>query len=75
MSERNVQGECEYVPERTVQFMNSEEAVGAMCRRGSRVRKGRGNETRDISDFVDFRERRERVLINGPFIFTDQSLS
>ena len=28
------------------------------------MRKGRGNETRDISDFVDFRERRERVLIS-----------
>ena len=58
------------VPERTVQFMNSEEAVGAMCRRGSRVRKGRGNETRDISDFVDFRERRERVLISALTTYT-----
>ena len=67
MSERNVQGECEYVPERTVQFMNSEEAVGAMCRRGSRVRKGRGNETRDVADLVEFREWRERMLIIGPW--------
>ena len=64
MSERNVQGECEYVPERTVQFMNSEEAIGAMCRRGLRVRKGRGNKTRDVSDFVEFRGWQERVLIN-----------
>ena len=28
------------------------------------MRKGRGNNTRDVSDFVDFRERRERVLIS-----------
>ena len=44
--------------------MNAEKAVGAMCRRGSRVRKGRGNETRDVSDSVEFRGWRERVLIN-----------
>ena len=44
--------------------MNAEKAVGVICRRGSRVRKGRGNETRDVSDFVEFRGWRERVLIN-----------